>query len=199
MKLSSHFISMFLLRRAGVSAIVLCGLVFNGCSNSDDPVVQPVIPPVTPSTVEAGIYGSTVVEGADDLEFVVSLSAPHTATISLDYATINGTAIAGTDYSATSGTVQFAPGEVRKFIPVAVLNNASTPAGTSNSMQLVLSNPQNATLSNDTATGTIIDSDAMSTDTEFNADWGPTGAFTNAAKCGADCHKSDGISICIRM
>ena len=35
----------------------------------------------------------------------------------------DATAVAGTDYSATSGTLQFAPGEVRKFIPVSVLNN----------------------------------------------------------------------------
>ena len=182
MQLSSHFISKHLLRRAGISAIALCGLIFTGCSSSND----------SPSPVAAGIYDSTVVEGADDLEFVVSLSAPHTATISLDYATSNGTALAGTDYSASSGTVLFAPGEVRKFISVIVLNNSAATTVTGKNMQLVLSSPQNATLSNDTATGAIIDSDAMSSDTVFDDNWAPKGVFSAAVLC-ADCHQSDNV------
>ena len=76
--------------------------------------------------VQAGIYKSTVVEGADDLEFVVSLAEASIAAVSIDYSTANGTAVAGTDYSATSGTLQFAPGEMRKFVSVAVLNNPAT-------------------------------------------------------------------------
>ncbi len=79
-----------------------------------------VTPPVKPPSVQAGIYDSTVVEGADDLEFVVSLSAASTETVSVDYATADGAAVAGTDYSATNGTIQFAPGEVRKFVTVVV-------------------------------------------------------------------------------
>jgi len=66
-------------------------------------------------------------------------------------------------------------------------------------MQLVLSKPVNALLSVDTATGTIIDRDAMTTDTTYDSGWGSIGgsigAFTNAAKCGADCHKSDSTSM----
>jgi len=125
---------------------------------------------------------------------VVSLSATSSETVSLDYATADGVAVAGTDYTATNGTLLFAPGEVRKFVPVIVLNNASAATVSSKNMQLVLSNPQNTALNDDTATGTIIDNnrDAIAAETEFVADWPATGAFTNAAKCGTDCHKSDG-------
>ena len=178
--------------KARLSAICLCGLIIAGCTSSDDPVVPAL--PVPPSTIQAGIYDSTVVEAADDLEFVISLSTASSEIVSVDYATSNGTAIAGTDYTATSGSIRFAPGELRKFITVAVLNNASAATVTNKNMQLVLSNPQNTELIVRTATGTIIDNNrnAIATETEFNAAWTPTGAFTNAATCGADCHKSDG-------
>ncbi len=150
--------------------------------------------PVAPPPVQAGIYNSTVVENSDDLEFVISLAAASTATVSVDYATADATAVAGTDYSATSGTVQFAPGETRKFVSVSVLNNPAAATGSSKNMQLVLSRPVNALLSLDTATGTIIDRDSMSTDTVFNPGWGQQGAFTNASRCGEACHKSGGTT-----
>jgi len=160
-------------------------VVTTGCSNSSDPAAPPV-------TVKAGIYDSTVVEGADDLEFVVSLSSASTEAISVDYATNNGTALAGTDYSATSGTLQFAPGEVRKFISVTVLNNNAAATVTGRKMELVLSNPQNTALSDDSATGTIIDREKVLTDSTFDHNWSPVGVFSGAVIC-ADCHQSDGV------
>lgn len=195
-----------LLRSTGLACLLIASLFFVGCSGSDDPVtspvettitppvIPPVPPPVPPASVQAGIYDSTVVEGADDLEFVVSLSAASSETVTVDYATADGAAIAGTDYAAISGTLQFTPGETRKFVPVVVLINASAATVSSRNMQLVLSKPQNTTLSTDTATGTIIDNNrgAITTENEFNANWTAKGAFTNAAKCGDQCHKSDG-------
>jgi hypothetical protein len=190
----------FLIRDIWLAGLCLSVLIVAGCSDSGDsststqPVIPTTTPPVIPSSVQAGVYESTVVEGADDLEFVVSLSAPGSETISVDYATEDGTAIAGTDYSSVSGSVQFAPGEVRKFITISVLDNASAATASSKNMQLVLSNPQNTEFSKDAATGTIIDNnrDAISSETEFNANWTPEGVFTSAATCGAQCHKSDG-------
>lgn len=178
-----------------ICLVSLCSvyLLFTGCSSTDGTAGDTVgsVP-----VVQAGVYGSTVVEGADDLEFVVSLSAISAETVSIDYATANGTAIAGTDYSAASGTLQFAPGVNRQFVAVTVIPNSTTTTTTSKSMRLVLSNPQRAELSSqDTANGTIIDADAMSTDSAFDANWGATGAFTNAAKCGEACHRSDGASM----
>jgi hypothetical protein len=161
-------------------------------SNTATVTITVTAAPTPPAAVQAGIYKSTVVEGADDLEFVISLAAASTGTVSIDYTTVDGTAVAGIDYSAANGTVQFAPGEVRKFISVAVLNNPVAAAGTSKNMQLVLSNPQNAVLSVDTGTGTIVDSGAMSTDSAFIPDWGTAGVFSDAVTC-ANCHESDAI------
>ena len=170
---------------AGIALI----LILPGCSSDNDDAPPPVIPPAT-SLVEVGIYGSIVVEGADDLEFVISLAKPASDTVMLDYATSNTTAIAGSDYSATSGSLQFAPGEVRKFVVVPVINNSAVQTSTSKSMQLVLSNPQNAELEKSTATGVIVDRDAITADPAYDPGWSPQGAFTNAETCGASCHES---------
>ena len=164
------------------SGLCIYVLFIAGCgSSSDDPTeVVPVTPPTTQPGVQAGIYDSTVVEGADDLEFVISrLASASTETVSVEYTSADGTAVAGTDYSATNGVEQFAPGEVRKFVSVSVLNNPASSATTSKNMQLVLSNPQNAELNVNASrgTGTIIDSDAMSTDTAFNHNWGTEGVL----------------------
>ena len=131
-----------LLRSAALSGLFFSALIITACGDSSDS--SEVTPPVTPSSVQAGIYDSTVVEGADDLEFVVSLSAASSETVSVDYATADGTAVAGTDYVAANGTVQFVPGETRKFIPVSVPANAAPSTATGKKMQLILSNPQNA-------------------------------------------------------
>lgn len=55
--------------------------------------------------------------------FTVLLSAPSAGTVTVDYSTRNGTAQAGTDYVATSGTLTFAPGEVTKPITVQVIGD----------------------------------------------------------------------------
>jgi len=163
----------------------------NSAAVSNIATVTTTITTTSPSTVQTGIYDSIVVEGADDLEFVISLTSASTETVSVDYATVDATAEAGTDYSATNGSLTFSPGETRKFISVSVLNNPSTTTNTSKNMQLVLSNPQNATLTVDTGTGTIIDSDAMSSDSTFEHNWGSVGVFSDADSC-TQCHASDG-------
>jgi len=170
------------------------GLLISGCFGSGDSAAP--VGPTPPVVVTAGIYDSTVVEGAGDLEFVISLSSLSSETIRVDYTTADNTAVAGSDYAASNGTLIFAPGEQRKFVTVAVIDNPAAQVSSSKKMQLVLSDPQNAELgSRDTATGTIIDSDAMSIDAAFEANWPPLGAFTNAATCGANCHQTDGSSM----
>jgi hypothetical protein len=165
----------------------------NSMAVSNAATVMISVLPSSPPAVKSGIYSATVVEEADDLEFVISLATASTVTVNIDYATADGTAIAGTDYSATSGILQFAPGEVRKFVSVPVLNNPAVSTGTSKNMQLVLSNPQYAVLNADASTGAgrIVDSHKMATDTAFSQNWGTAGVFTEAVEC-ADCHLSDG-------
>jgi Calx-beta domain len=50
----------------------------------------------------------------------VSLSAPSTEAITVDYTTRDGTATADSDYQAAGGTLTFAPGETSKTVTVLV-------------------------------------------------------------------------------
>ena len=56
--------------------------------------------------------------------FTVSLSVPSAVAITVEYATVNGTATAGQDYTAAGGTLTFAPGVTTQPIAVTILNDA---------------------------------------------------------------------------
>ena len=86
--------------------------------------------------------------------FTVTLSAATQVAVSLHYATANVTATAGTDYTATSGTLTIAAGATTGTIAVPVLAEPAT--GASKTLTLTLSSPTNATLSVTAATGTIV-------------------------------------------
>jgi chitinase len=83
---------------------------------------------VTPTV---GISDVSVVEGqsgSTPATFAVSLSAPASAPVSVGFATVNGTATAGSDYTAASGTVAFATGETQKTIAVSVAGDTVVEA-----------------------------------------------------------------------
>ncbi|MEZ6061141.1 MAG: choice-of-anchor I family protein [Planctomycetaceae bacterium] len=72
------------------------------------------------------ISDATVAEGNSgtvDATFVVTLSAPSALTVAVDFATADGSAVAGEDYAAASGTLTFAPGETSKNIVVTVIGD----------------------------------------------------------------------------
>jgi len=60
--------------------------------------------------------------GESSFTFTVSLSAAYDQDVTVGFATVDGTAIAGVDYVATSGMLTFAPGETTKTITVEVLD-----------------------------------------------------------------------------
>ena len=93
------------------------------------------------------------------LAFAVTLDRSTSAAVQVDYATRDGTAQAGSDYTASSGTLSFAPGETAKTVTVAVLDDSHDEG--SETLTLVLSNPSGAYLADGEATGTIENSDLM--------------------------------------
>ena len=100
-------------------------------------------------------------EGAT-LDFVVTLSRAREAETTVDYATGNGTATAGSDYTETSGRLAFAAGETSKTVQVAILDDALDEG--SETMTLTLSNPApsaHVRLGDAEATGTIENSDPL--------------------------------------
>jgi subtilisin-like proprotein convertase family protein len=95
--------------------------------------------------------------GSSNATFTVSLSSASAQAVTVDYTTANGTAHAGLDYTTTSGTLTFAAFETSKTVDVPVLGDVLTEGD--ESFTLKLSNATNATIADDTGTGTITDDD----------------------------------------
>ena len=95
------------------------------------------------------------------LAFTVTLSRASGSNVSVDFQTADGTATAGADYTAASGTLTIDAGETSGTIEVAVLDDSHDDGG--ETLTLTLSNPTNGTLADATATGTIDNADALPT------------------------------------
>ncbi len=95
--------------------------------------------------------------GSTSATFTVTLSPASSQTVTVSYATANGTATAGTDYTATSGTLTFTAGQTSKTVAVAVLGD--TPVEADETLTLALSSTSGATLSRAVGTATIVNDD----------------------------------------
>jgi hypothetical protein len=112
------------------------------------------------TTPSISVRDAVVVEGnsgTTQATFVVVLSGPSSQSVSFSFATANGTATAGSDYVAASGSTAFAPGEVEK--PVVVFVNGDTVDEQQETYFLDISNVQNATISSSRGNGFIVDDD----------------------------------------
>ena len=88
---------------------------------------------------------------------IVTLSVPSSTPVTVEYATADGTATAGSDYTATSGTFTFPPTQTRGAITVNVLGDAvQEPDET---LTVNLSNASGADIRNGQGTGTIVNDD----------------------------------------
>lgn len=103
-------------------------------------------------TVSEGNSGTT------NAVFTISLGQAAPATASVDWATQDGSAVAGSDYTAASGTVTFAPGETTKTVTVAVTGD--TTKEPDETFGLNLSNPVGTRVARANAVGTIVNDDS---------------------------------------
>ncbi len=105
----------------------------------------------------------TAVEGnagsPGSMVFEVRLLSAATGTVTVDYATADGTAMAGADYLATSGSLTFAPGETLKFVTVDLVGDSAFEVD--ETLSLNLSNAAGAPIARGLATGTIADDDGL--------------------------------------
>ena len=106
------------------------------------------------------VADARVEEAADAaLAFVVTLSRARATATTVDYATSDGSAQAGVDYTAASGTLAFATGESSKTVEVAVLDDAHDEG--EETLTLTLTNPSGGRVADGEATGTIENRDAL--------------------------------------
>jgi hypothetical protein len=118
----------------------------------------------------ASVANVSASESAGNMVFTVTLSsAPVFSPVTVDYATANGTALAGSDYTATTGTVTFTGAQTTQTVSVPLTNDALDEAD--ETLTLTLSNPSNTLIASGqgTATGTILDDDAAPTLNVANA------------------------------
>jgi hypothetical protein len=143
----------------GDSEVTLTGLTFGGIPIIGSDFIK------TKNDIESSISISDappVSEGLGNFAtFTVTISNPSAVPVTVNYQTADGTATAGSDYTATSGTLTFAPGETTKAINVPILDDAILEG--SETFNVDLSNPTNATILDDQGEGTILDNDTQPT------------------------------------
>ena len=108
---------------------------------------------VVETTPTVSIAGGSGTEGDDDIDFTVTLDEAASGSVSVDYATSDGSADAGDDYTAKSGTLSFSAGETSKTIAVAIEDDIANESD--ETFTVTLSNPSGANLGTASATGTI--------------------------------------------
>lgn len=107
--------------------------------------------------------------GTSWMTFAISLSAPAAVNVTVDFDTRDSTALAGFDYSSVNRSVTIAAGTTSVLVSVPILGNAWHQPN--RVFEVVLSNPQNATIRDDSASGIVVDDDAPS-DLNFPTDSG---------------------------
>jgi cellulase/cellobiase CelA1/aryl-phospho-beta-D-glucosidase BglC (GH1 family) len=90
---------------------------------------------------------------APAVTFTVALSSAASQSVSVSWTTQDGTALAGTDFTAASGTLTFAAGETSKAITIPLLPN--TTSTDVRSLWINLSSPINAALATPSALAAI--------------------------------------------
>ena len=114
-----------------------------------------------PTGVQVASSSINTIEFNPTAAVAVNRTGDVSSSTSIDYATIDGTATAGSDYTATTGTLTFAPGELSKTITVPIVDDHLYEAG-SETFSVVLSNPTGGAILNTSATVvTIVDNDSQ--------------------------------------
>ena len=118
-----------------------------------------------PSANVTGLAGLSVAdadaaENVDDtIDFTVTLDRAASGTVSVDYATSDGSARAGADYTAQSGTLTFSPGERSKTVQVVILDDTHDEG--EETFTLALSNASGVVIVAGQASGRISNHDPL--------------------------------------
>ena len=136
-----------------------CGTEGAICT-ADNKVLANTAVATVPGPLALSVADAEAQEGPGvTLDFEVTLNRAASGTVTVDYATADGTATAGADYTAASGMLTFAAGETAKTVNVPVLDDAHDDTG--ETLTLTLSNASGARIRDGEATGTIENSDPI--------------------------------------
>ncbi|WP_293395506.1 Calx-beta domain-containing protein, partial [Nevskia sp.] len=122
--------------------------------------------PATPSLAINDVSLSEGNAGTSNAAFTVSLSAAATGPVTVAYATANGTATAGSDYVAGSGTLTIPTGSTSVTVNVAV--NGDTAVEPDETFVINLSGASGATIADGQGQGSIVNDDTATTAPSFS-------------------------------
>ena len=115
---------------------------------------------VAAPTASLSVTGGRAEEGTDTrIDFTVTLDRSSARNVTVNYRTVDGTAIAGEDFTAAHGTLTFAPGQTSKTVSVPVFDDPVDED--EERFTLLLYNASGANVSIAQAQGTIANSDPL--------------------------------------
>ena len=142
-----------------LAAGAACGTPAAVCT-SDGRALSNTISTTVRGPVTVSVADARAREGTDEtIDFQVTLSRAASATVSVTWATADGTATAGEDYTRAGGKLRFAPGETGKTVRVPVVDDAVDEGEETFTLRLL--NASGARIADGTATGTIENSDPL--------------------------------------
>jgi len=114
-----------------INALLVVALLAAACSGGGGGGGGAAVNQNPPAPVNVSINDASVAEGdagQADLSFTVSLSAAAAAAVTVEFTTNAVSAAGGTDYTATNGTLTFAPGVTSQSITVSVVGDTDPEA-----------------------------------------------------------------------
>lgn len=140
------------------SALAAVLLFLSACQGASE-VCDPTDPLCSSGgTPSISITNATTAEDDGDAVFTVTLSSAASSTVTVSYATSDGTATAPRDYESTTGSLSFSPGTTVRQVTVPLWPDVFDE-GSDETFTVTLSAPTNATLATASATGTITEDD----------------------------------------
>ena len=141
------------------------GTAYSNYTQSSGAVMMKVEGTTNPEVL-ISVSNATATEGPGvTMDFVVSLSRATSGTVTVEYLTIDGTALAFSDYQYKEGTLTFQPGETSKTVSVPIIDDTVNDSG--ETFQLLLVNATGAdiagsgVLGGGTGTGTIFNTEVL--------------------------------------
>ena len=153
-------------RPSGLENVTITLPATTGCAAagaicaSDGRMLSSAVTATVPGPVVLSVADAEANEAAGaTIDFTVTLNRAASGSVTADYATADGTATAGEDYTAASGTLTFAAGVLTQTVAVALLDDAVDEGR--ETFTLTLSNASGAQIADGEAVGTIINTDHM--------------------------------------
>ena len=109
--------------------------------------------------LEVSIYDGTGAENAEEMVLPVRLNYSSSQVVSAQFAVTGGTATPDVDFESTQGVVVFEPGSVEAQVRIPLKDDDLVEGD--ETVEVALSEPQNAVLGQATATGTITDDETV--------------------------------------